>query len=141
MTAGRPLLERTHIRGLLRWRLAREVVVGYAHVRVRVARHEIAEVLVHLRQGVPVDAGGPDAVALGRRLARPVRRALDPLPWDSRCLMRSLVLLRMLAARGVGAQLIIGVRPGSAVLGAHAWLEHGGVPLLPTLGYEELTRL
>lgn len=137
-------LERTEIRGVLRLRLAREVVVGYAHVRTLVARHEVAHVVETLRGEVEPVAGGPDAVALGRRLGRPIRRALDPLPWDSRCLMRSLVLLRMLSARGVGAQLVIGVRPdggGGGKLAAHAWLEHDGAPLLPTLGYAELTRL
>ena len=54
--------------------------------------------------------------------------------------MRSLVLLRMLARRGVVCRLVIGVRPGET-LEAHAWIEHDGHPLLPTLGYERLTVL
>jgi hypothetical protein len=54
--------------------------------------------------------------------------------------MSSLVLLRMLARRGVVCRLIIGVQPGEQ-LKAHAWIEHEGLPLLPTLGYEPLTVL
>ena len=80
------------------------------------------------------------AYRIGRRLGHPVRRTLDPLPWDSRCLMRSLVLLRMLARRGVVCELVIGVRPGET-FEAHAWIGHEGHPLLPTLGYEPLTVL
>ena len=80
------------------------------------------------------------AYRIGRRLARPVRRTLDPLPWDSRCLMRSLVLLRMLARRGVVCELVIGVKPGEK-FEAHASIEHEGHPLLPTLAYEPLTVL
>ena len=41
---------------------------------------------------------------------------------------------------GVVCQLVIGVRPGEK-FEAHAWIEHGGHPLLPTLGYERLTVL
>jgi hypothetical protein len=122
----------------LRLRIALEIVVTYMEVRWRMFRGDVRDVVSSLRGGA-VDVHNPyDAYRIGRRLRYPVRRTLDPLPWDSRCLMRSLVLLRMLARRGVVCQLVIGVRPGES-FGAHAWIEHGRYPLLPTLGYERLT--
>jgi hypothetical protein len=124
----------------LRIRVALEIVATYLRVRRRMLRGDVREVVAWLRNGA-VDAHDPYvAYRIGRRLGQPVRRTLDPLPWDSRCLMRSLVLLRMLARRGVVCRLVIGVRPGET-LEAHAWIEHDGHPLLPTLGYERLTVL
>ena len=124
----------------LRVRVALEIVATYMQVRGRMLRGDVRDVVGRLRDGA-VDAHDPYvAYRIGRRLGQPVRRTLDPLPWDSRCLMRSLVLLRMLARRGVVCQLVIGVRPGET-LEAHAWIEHDGHPLLPTLGYERLTVL
>jgi transglutaminase superfamily protein len=124
----------------LRVRVALEIVATYLQVRRRMLRGDVRDVVERLRDGA-VDAHDPYvAYRIGRRLGQPVRRTLDPLPWDSRCLMRSLVLLRMLARRGVVCQLVIGVRPGET-LEAHAWIEHDKHPLLPTLGYERLTVL
>ena len=124
----------------LRIRIAVEIGLTYARVRRRMLRGDVREVVAALREGA-VDMYDPYAAyRIGRRLGQPVRRTLDPLPWDSRCLMRSLVLLRMLARRGVVCRLVIGVRPGET-LEAHAWIEHEGHPLLPTLGYERLTVL
>ena len=124
----------------LRLRVALEIVATYGRVRVRMLRGDVRQVVDALRAGA-VDAHDPyDAYRIGRRLGQPVRRTLDPLPWDSRCLMRSLVLLRMLARRGVVCRLVIGVRPGET-FEAHAWIEHDGHPLLPTMGYERLTVL
>jgi hypothetical protein len=124
----------------LRLRVAFEIVGTYLQVRWRMLRGDVTFVVESLR-GDAVDVHSPyDAYRIGRRLGRPVRRTLDPLPWDSRCLMRSLVLLRMLARRDVVCRLVIGVRPGEK-FEAHAWIEHDGHPLLPTLGYERLTIL
>jgi hypothetical protein len=124
----------------LRLRVALEIITTYAQVRLRMLRGDVRDVVDRLRVDA-TDLHDPyDAYRIGRRLGQPVRRTLDPLPWDSRCLMRSLVLLRMLARRGVVCQLIIGVRPGDK-FEAHAWIEHDGHPLLPTLGYERLTVL
>ena len=124
----------------LRLRLAVEIVATYAEVRWRMLRGDVRGVVAALRDDA-VDRHPPVvAYRIGRRLGQPVRRTLDPLPWDSRCLMRSLVLLRMLARRGVVCDLVIGVRSGDA-FEAHACIEHGGHPLLPTLGYSPLTTL
>ena len=124
----------------LQLRIAAEIVATYVEVRWRFLRGDVRDVVTALRRDA-ADMHDPyQAYRIGRRLGQPVRRTLDPLPWDSRCLMRSLVLLRMLARRGVVCELVIGVRPGDR-FEAHAWIQHDGHPLLPTLGYEPLTVL
>jgi hypothetical protein len=67
------------------------------------------------------------------RLGYVVSSVLRLLPTDSRCLMRSLVLTRLLARRGVPSTLIIGVS-AAPEFAAHAWVEHAGRPLLPSYG-------
>ncbi len=47
----------------------------------------------------------------------------------ARCLEQALVCQRLLARRGVAAELRIGVRRAGAGLAAHAWLEAGGRPI------------
>jgi hypothetical protein len=69
-----------------------------------------------------------------RRLAAAAERVVARIPGDSRCLMRSLVVLAMLARRGIDARLILAARP-SPEFAAHAWVERGGEPLLPTRGF------
>ena len=142
-TAGATDIERLLRRRMpadLRLRVSLEIIGTYMQVRRRMLSRDVREVVSRLRSDA-VDAHDPYvAYRLGRRLSQPVRRTLDPLPWDSRCLMRSLVLLRMLARRGVVCDLVIGVRPGET-FEAHAWIEHDGHALLPTLGYERLTVL
>ena len=61
-------------------------------------------------------------------------RVVARIPGDSRCLMRSLVVLAMLARRGVDARLVLAARP-TPEFAAHAWVERTGDPLLPTRGF------
>ena len=68
---------------------------------------------------------------VGLRLGTAVQKMLGVLPFDSRCLVRSLVLKHMLAKRGVPSSLVIGIRNEPTFI-AHAWVERDGVPLLPT---------
>jgi hypothetical protein len=75
-----------------------------------------------------------------RRLGRAVQRTLRLLPTDSRCLIRSLVLTRLLARRSIPNTLVIGVRK-TGEFEAHAWIEHGGQPILPAGEYTRLTEL
>lgn len=75
-----------------------------------------------------------------RRLGRAVLRTLRLLPTDSRCLIRSLVLTRLLARRSIPNTLVIGVRKTSE-FEAHAWIEHDGQPILPAGEYTRLTEL
>lgn len=63
-------------------------------------------------------------------------RLLDRRPWRwplrPRCLSRSLVLWRLLAAAGHPAEVVLGFRPGPAAgprMIGHAWVEIDGRPL------------
>jgi Transglutaminase-like superfamily len=121
--------------------LAGEIVATYARVRWALRRRDVRAVLGELRslsRGMRSD----DPVADGRRLGRAVQRTLAVLPTDSRCLMQSLVLTRLLARRGIDTRLVIAVRPGQR-FAAHAWVEHGEAALLPAgaPAFEELVTL
>jgi len=86
-------------------------------------------------------AGAADQTAAAVRLGRAVERTLRLAPFDSRCLVKALVLTRMLSRRGIGSSFVIGVRPRSD-FAAHAWLERDGVALLPTTdGFHRLSEL
>ncbi len=56
----------------------------------------------------------------------PSRKTLRPLPFDSRCLARSLVLVSVLSRRGIDSVLVIGVAVEPKFT-AHAWVESGGM--------------
>jgi Transglutaminase-like superfamily len=118
-------------------RLAVEIVDTYIRVRVWLMRMDLPAVVVATRAvGNPVLAEVDlRQQAVGYRLGRVVGRTLSKLPADSRCLVRSLVLSRLLARRGIPAKLVIGVRL-EPTFEAHAWVESGGIPLLPP---EEMT--
>jgi Transglutaminase-like superfamily len=122
-------------------RLAAEILRTYARVRWLLRRHDLPAAVAALEAGGPAGAGvdGGAALRIGRRLARSTCRCLAALPTDSRCLVRSLVLIALLARRGVASALVIGVRPGTD-FAAHAWVERDDVPLLPT-GDEAYARL
>ena len=119
--------------------LAAEIVVAYGRVRWLLRRQDFRSALKSIRT---TGACQPRAGATDDRLARAVRRTLRHLPADSRCLMQSLVLTRLLARRGRRSRLVIGVTPND-VFGAHAWVERDGVPLLPAneRAFERLTEL
>jgi hypothetical protein len=71
----------------------------------------------------------PDSLEQARSLGWVVARVLAHVPGDTRCLVRSLVLTRLLASRGIEAKLVIGARTEPEFL-AHAWVEHDGTPVL-----------
>lgn len=123
--------------GPARATLALEIVAAYGRARWALQRRGLRDALRSLRSRPAGSAAldPDDALAVGRRLGRAVRRTLAVLPADSRCLMTSLVLTRLLATRGIDSQLVISVSPGEK-FGAHAWLEHQGAPLLPPDGDE-----
>jgi Transglutaminase-like superfamily len=135
-----PLLRRRRAGALLRVRIAAEVAWTYVRVRRLLRRHEIAQVVDLLRADADDRLEPETARSLGRRLDRPIGRTLALVPGDSRCLVRSLVLLRMMARRGARCELSIGARSETEFT-AHAWVEHGGHPVLPTLGYAPLTTI
>jgi Transglutaminase-like superfamily len=71
-----------------------------------------------------------DPLVEARHLGSAVTRTLALLPGDTRCLVRSLVLTRLLARRGIPATLVIATRTTPS-FAAHAWVEHAGRPVLP----------
>lgn len=127
-----------------RVRLASEIIAAYLAVRWRLIRSGLPETVAAARRAgpsrvSPVDAAASASAAL--RLGRGVERTLGALPFDSRCLIRSLVLVRILARRGLETSMVLGVsaNPGFT---AHAWVEYEGVPLLPTNPrFERLTEM
>jgi hypothetical protein len=91
--------------------------------------------LLGLRRTLRLFAGdlrsaGASAPQAAERVARDVERAgreYSPYPVD--CLVRSLVVVRLLRRRGIAAEFRLGVRTLTGRFEAHAWVEHGGVPL------------
>ncbi|MDQ3721870.1 MAG: lasso peptide biosynthesis B2 protein [Actinomycetota bacterium] len=137
---------RRRLRAAEKLRLGAEIIVTYALVRRRISALPLPELLTFLRRGV-VDSGAPasqapDEHVTAVRLARATTRLLHRLPGDTRCLTQSLVLAALLARRGIGSKLLIAVVPGQA-FEAHAWVEHGGVPVLPAekAGFQQLAKL
>ena len=125
-------------------RLVLEILAMYVRVRRLLRRGDLPDVVAELtadrRPGETLD--GSPASTYGAHLGRATMRTLALLPTDSRCLVRSLVLIGLLTRRGIPTSLVIGVRAGPT-FGAHAWVEHGQRPLLPAGGdeYERLTAL
>ncbi|MGI8874586.1 MAG: lasso peptide biosynthesis B2 protein [Egibacteraceae bacterium] len=130
--------------------LCAEVLVTYCQVRWWMRGQKLEDVVARLREG---QGRGPsprteepadDRVAQrlgGLRLGRAVSRTARMLPTDSRCLVQSLVLTRLLGRRGVPSSLVIGVM-AEPQFAAHAWVEHGGAPLLsPGTGFERLVEV
>ena len=113
--------------------LAAEIIRTYLAVRRLSARRKLPAVVVALRDAAVVPGLVlPDPRLDGVRLGRAVMRTLVFTPGGTRCLMRSLVLLGLLARRGAAdVELIIAVQPGPSVLDAHAWIEFDGRALLP----------
>lgn len=125
-----------------RARIALEVIVTYARVRWVMRGGDVQRAVAQLRGGVGHCALDGDLQLLAAwRLARIVRRVLDPLPSDSRCLFRSLTLMGMLERRGISQTLVIAVRPNP--FAAHAWIEVDTRPMLPAAdpGFERLLEL
>ena len=117
---------------LARFGLVAEILTDYVRVRWKLLRHDLPSTLDGLRGRKGAVSGIPSAYTAAR-LGRAVARTLALLPTDSRCLTQSLVLTSVLARRGMQSALVLGVRtdPGFE---AHAWLECGGRPVLPSGG-------
>jgi hypothetical protein len=120
-----------------RARLVCEVLLTYCRVRWAIRRNDLPDALSQLRLEPILAPKRPEpraaAYLASRRMAYVVVSVLRLLPTDSRCLMRSLVVTRLLSRRGLESSLIIGVTPDPG-FAAHAWVEYDGKPVLPTYG-------
>lgn len=139
LRADPALREQAHRRleGPEKARLALEILFTYARRRRRIRALALPDLLAVLRGGV-VDRQIPAWRVPGEhvaavRVGRAVARMLPSLPGDTRCLTQALVLTELLARRGIGSTLVISAAPGEEFT-AHAWLEHGGMPVLPADG-------
>ena len=119
--------------------LVGEILRAYVVTRWRMPRGDIRHVAAARREllqrasPTPPPAGH-DSWDVAAHLGRAVYRTLRLLPTDSRCLVQSLVLSRMLAARGIPSTLVIGAH-SRPEFEAHAWVEHDGRPVLPPRGF------
>lgn len=122
--------------------LAAEIVGAYLPLARLVRANDVEDMVrVARRRDRPTSTlPPPDARATAIRLGKMVERLLTVLPTDDRCLIRSLVVLRLLWQRGIPARLVIGVRAESG-FGAHAWVEYEGRPVLPAAGFNRLLEL
>lgn len=125
--------------------LAAEIIAVYGRVRWSLWRASVPGVITALRApGRPFGAWLlTDAAHDGHRLGAAVVKTLSPMPSASRCLMRSLVLLRLLTRRGIHGSVVIAVAPSEETpLDAHAWVEVDGRPLLaPAPNHDRLVTL
>lgn len=112
--------------------VAQEILVEYVRVWWSLRRSGLRPTLEAIQR--PPERDDPRHRAVGLRMGRAVNRTLGALPSDSRCLIRAVVLTRILARRGVGSRVVLGATR-EPDFKAHAWVEHCGVPLLPALGY------
>lgn len=110
-------------------RLAVEILVTYLRVRLAMRRTALPDLVGRIRAAErTAPAAGPEEL---RRLSGAVMGVLARLPTDSRCLVRSLVYLSLIARRGVTGTLVIGAQT-EPEFAAHAWVEVGGRPALPS---------
>jgi hypothetical protein len=130
-----PVIPGEHVPAPQKARLMLEILRAYVQIRWWLRRMPLASVVAATRVerepcvDVP-PAGTFEARLVGARLANATRRTLKLLPTDSRCLAQSLVLSRLLGARGMPATLVIGARSADS-FEAHAWVEQDSKPILP----------
>jgi Transglutaminase-like superfamily len=116
--------------------VAAETIVTYVRARRRMARDDdVRRLLAFARRNVGNQTDRA-SLAEARQLARTASLTLGLLPDDPRCLVRSLVLVELLARRGIAATLVIGTS-AVADFRAHAWVELSGEPLLSSAGFGE----
>jgi len=121
--------------------LALEILVAYMAMWRALGHADVLRMAAKARDVHPrPSTGDPLEHQQARRLGKAVGKVLRVLPTDSRCLIRSLVLVRILSRRAIRSTIVIGVRK-SAGFEAHAWVEHGGQAILPAGEYTRLTEL
>lgn len=121
--------------------LASEILITYAMMRVRMAKRGLRDLVAISRSGPAapppgLEPGSLEARLVAARLGNAVGRTLRILPTDSRCLVQSLVLSRLLSVRGISSTLVIGAHSNPS-FAAHAWVEHEGRAVLPPGEFRE----
>lgn len=117
--------------------LAARIWTTYAAVAVALRRAPLSRVASVAPRAPRLDGIEPE------RLGRIVNRALRLRSRMPRCLLRALVLHRLLRRRGVPAHLVIGLPHAPEEHAAHAWVEVEGRDVGPPPGradHRELAR-
>jgi hypothetical protein len=121
--------------------LSAEIAVAYRQARRLMGTRDLPDTLAALRPQGPT-ANGAAPVGEAHRLAGATIRLLDAVPRaDSRCLMRCLVLTRLLDRRRIPSTLVIGVQQPGEDFGAHAWVEVDGQAVLESGDFPRLVEL
>lgn len=93
--------------------------------------------VVNARRLMPA-SGGTICRESSRELARAVTRASAHGICAGNCLSRSILLARLLRARGLASEIRFGARTSTGSFEAHAWVVHDGVALNDAGDYVEL---
>lgn len=130
------------MRPLNRVRIFAEVMAAYAPLLVRLRGNDLRAMVAEARspQRRRIPTAESERYDTARRLGSIVTRSLAVLPTDKRCLIRSLVTLRMLEHRSIDGRLVLGVRSQDG-FSAHAWVECEGRPVLPIGDHRPLVDL
>jgi Transglutaminase-like superfamily len=121
--------ERIGLLGVV-WRMATEVSIG-------LRRQALPELVTSLSNK---DGSRPRPIGL---MSHAVSRGLRIGTWQPRCLVRALVLYRLLRAQGEPAVLVIGLADDRPSKEAHAWVEVNGRDVGPwpgAFGHRALAR-
>ena len=100
-------------------------------VRRRINRRPLPAFVAELGTGAPHSR---HAVLPPRRLSHAVDRALRVGGREPTCLVKALVLYRLLREQGESAELVIGLPPDAKDQIAHAWVELDGADIGPAPG-------
>lgn len=122
-----------------RLRLALAVIRDYLVVRRQLATAALPQAIA-MAGAVPLSPGAHWPV---RRLSRAVDHCLLIGPVRARCLVRAMVLYRLLRRQGYRPQVVIGLPPSPDEPDAHAWVELDGHDVGPApgrSGHDELAR-
>jgi hypothetical protein len=140
MSTVAPMAWPDRVRPWHRARLVAEIVAAYVPLLCVLRGNDLDAMVARARSPrATIPAPGAPHVA-AERLGWIVNRVLSVFPTDGRCLIQSLVLTRLLAARSIESRVIIGVSVGGG-FAAHAWVEHDGVAVLPVGPFERLHEL
>jgi hypothetical protein len=116
------------------------VAADYVFVRKVLADNPLPAAVGLAGKVKPSKAGAGLAVM---QVSRAVDRCLLAGPLRTRCLIRAVVLHRMLRRQGLQTSVVIGLPDAAATTDAHAWVELDGRDLGPApgrAGHRELVR-
>lgn len=125
-----------------RARVIHEILAAYIPLMRLVRTNDLPAMMVAARTPTrtPVPVSKEMARETAVRLGAMTERVLALLPTDKRCLITSLVVLRLLTHREIPARVVIGVKDDDG-FAAHAWVEHEEIALSPTNGFTPLTEM